>query len=207
METIMHIKPIIKYWINGNKQSERWPHNLHMMSNPSFIEYYESGKVYRESWYLNNTFHRVDGPADIWYHESGVIKIENWYTNGLYHRVDGPAIIRYYESRIVEQEYWYIDGIRHREDGPADTWYYESGDIEQQCWYINNQLHRVDGPAIIWYSKLNKEKAEREYYHLNGKHLMNAEKEEYKKWLIDNLNKPYNTWTDEEKILWKLRWI
>ena len=108
------------------------------------IEYYKSGQIQREEWYINGKYHRVDGPADIFYYELGIIKQEYWYINGLYHRIDGPAYISYYES----------------------------GKIEEEIWYLNDK------------------------------------ESNHKEWLIaNNLYKPYNTWTDEERVLWRLSWL
>ena len=114
--------------------------------------------------------------------------------------------IKYYESGKIEREYWYINGLYHRVDGPAIIWYYESGKIKEEHWYLNDKLHRVDGPAYLRYYESGK--IEEEIWYLNDKELKNKELIEYKAWLIaNNLYKPYNTWSDEEKVLWRLSWI
>ena len=73
----------------------------------------------------------------------------------------------------------FLNGIQHRIDGPAYIWYYESGQIEKEDWYINS------------------------------KELKNNELIEYAEWLTNyNLyNKSYDTWSNQEKILWRLTWI
>ena len=98
-----------------------------------------------------------------------------------------------------QRELWYLNGNNHRVDGPADISYYKSGKIERELWYLDDDYHRVDGPADISYYKSGKIK--KEEWYLNGK------ESNHKEWLIaNNLYKPYNTWTDEEKVLWKLTW-
>ena len=86
-------------------------------------------------------------------------------------------------------EYWYLNDILHRVDGPA---------------FINGNLHRLDGPAVIKYFNDNTEE-----WYFNNKELSNKESIEYKEWLIDNnlYNKPYDTWHDNKKLLWKLTWF
>ena len=104
----------------------------------------------------------------------------------------------YYPNGNKMRENWYLEGICHRVDGPATIYYYASGKIEREVWYLNGQLHRIDGPAIIDYSELYGIRRERWY--------LNNEDSTHKEWLIEKklYNKPYNIWTDEEKVLWKL---
>lgn len=55
-----------------------------------------------------HTLHRVDGPAKIDYYQSGVIKTESYWLNGKLHREDGAAWIIYYFTGSIEKEnYWY----------------------------------------------------------------------------------------------------
>ena len=109
-------------------------------------------------------------------------------------------IIQYWDNGNVYREQWHLNGDFHRADGPAIIQYYVSGNIREDFWYLNDELHRVDGPAYIYYNKSGK--IEREYWYLNGK------ESNHKEWLIaNNLYKPYNTWTDEERVLWSLSWM
>lgn len=39
-----------------------------------YLEWYESGKVERETYYIDGKLHRIDDPAQISYYESGQIK-------------------------------------------------------------------------------------------------------------------------------------
>ena len=148
----MEVKPIIKYWDNGN--------------------------IKRKCWYINNNkFHRVDGPAYICFYKSGEKEMEQWFLNDVRHREDGPTIVSYYKSGKIEEEEWFID-VTHRVEGPAYICYFESGETLRERWYINDD------------------------------ELKDNELIEYKEWLIDNnlAGKNYSTWTDEEKVLWRLRW-
>ena len=97
--------------------------------------------------------------------------------------------IEYWDNGNKRIEYWYLNDILHRVDGPA---------------FINGNLHRLDGPAIIKYFNDNTEE-----WYFNNKELSNKESIEYKEWLIDNnlYNKPYDTWHDNKKLLWKLTWF
>ena len=49
----------------------------------------------------------------------------------------------------------------------------------------------------------------KEHWYLNKNKLTGNELVIYKEWLISNnlADKNYNTWTDEEKVLWNLRWL
>jgi antitoxin component YwqK of YwqJK toxin-antitoxin module len=75
-------------------------------------EYYESGNVYCESYYINGKIHREDGPAYIWYYDNGDVAYKGYYIKGELHREDGPAIIRYHENGNVWHEYYYLNGER-----------------------------------------------------------------------------------------------
>ena len=114
--------------------------------------------------------------------------------------MDVKPKITYYKSGQIQLEEWYLNGKFHRVDGPAVIQYYKSGKKQQEFWRVNGISHRVDGPAYIYYNKSGK--IEREYWYLNG-NVSN-----HKEWLIaNNLYKPYNTWTDEERVLWRLSWL
>ena len=70
-------------------------------------EYYESGNVYCESYYINGKIHREDGPAYIWYYDNGDVAYKGYYINDLRHREDGPASIGYDKNGSVKYtEYW-----------------------------------------------------------------------------------------------------
>ena len=134
------------------------------------------------------------------YYPNGNKQHELWYINGSRHREDGPAYIWYYETGQVKRESWYFNGQYHRADGAALIEYYKSG-IMKEYWFINSKVHRIEGPAITVYHRSSEIKEE--LWYLDGK------ESNHKEWLIDNnlYNKPYNTWTDEEKVLWRLQWV
>ena len=114
--------------------------------------------------------------------------------------------IEYWPNGNKRREEWYFNNDRHREDGPAFIDYHESGTVIREIWFINEQLHKPDSPAYIWYNKSGK--IEREYWFVTDEDIVGEVLIKYKKWLIaNNLYKPYNTWTDEEKVLWKLSWL
>ena len=79
------------------------------MTNPK-REYYSSGKIESEQWYLNGKLHREDGPAYIKYLYSGELWIKEWYLNDQLHRINGPAIIEYLYSGEVGYEEWHLNG-------------------------------------------------------------------------------------------------
>ena len=106
-------------------------------------EYYKSGKIWREYYYLQGQYHRIDGPAYIYYFESGKIEREYYYLQDQCHRIDGPAVIYYNESGKIKQEYYLLQGKRHRIDGPADICYYESGKIWQEAYYFHGQEIKI----------------------------------------------------------------
>ena len=107
--------------------------------------------------------------------------------------------IKYWDNGNIRSKSWLFNDEYHRADGPALIWYYESSVIQRELYHINNNCHRVDGPADIWYYESGE--VTREQWYLNGN------QSNHKEWLIEhNLYKPYNTWTDEEKVLWELTW-
>ena len=85
-------------------------------------EYYESGAIKSQEWYLNGKRHREDGPANIYYYESGAIWYQRWCVNGEYHREDGPAIIRYYESGAIKSHYYWWNGTQYPEINTDEGW-------------------------------------------------------------------------------------
>ena len=85
------------YWDNDK-------YVLHREDGPAFIEYYYSGSIFWEEWYINGVKHREDGPAFIEYNNDGSIFCEIWYWCGMQHRHDYtlPAVI--YDGEYV---YWW----------------------------------------------------------------------------------------------------
>ena len=97
-------------------------------------------------------------------------------------------------------EDWFYNHNYHREDGPALICYNTTGELEEEYWFNTGFSHRIDGPAYTLYNESGEIQAE--HWYLYGK------KTNHKEWLIDNnLYKPYNTWTDEEKLIFVLRWL
>ena len=97
---------------------------------------------------------------------------------------------------------WILPGDRyHRENGPAFLELNLAGQKIMESWYYYNKRHRVDGPAQqIWDN--NGILIVEEYW------ILDKQIPSLKEWLIDNnLHKPYDTWTDEETVLWRLRWM
>ena len=99
---------------------------------------------------------------------------------------------------------WYLNGKSHREDGHAYISYYETGQIQGKYWMINGMDHRMTGPAEICF--LNNGQKAYELWFINNNRLTNEELTEYKDWLVDNNMLYKDILTDEEKVLWKLRW-
>lgn len=58
------------------------PEHYHREDGPAFQSFYESGKLKRESYWINNVRHREDGPAIINYYEYGDIASQNFYIYG-----------------------------------------------------------------------------------------------------------------------------
>ena len=94
---------------------------LHRQDGPALIQFYESGQVKRELYYLNGVLQREGEPANILYFESGAVKAVAWHMRGLLHRCGGPAVILYGPEGDVWAELWFQYGLRHCETGPAVT--------------------------------------------------------------------------------------
>jgi len=63
-------------------------------------------------------------------------------------------------------------------------------------WYVNEKLHREDGPAIITSDGY-------QAWFINGNAISDAEIIE---WIKEyNISQDWNTWGNQEKILFKLR--
>ena len=73
-------------------------------------EYYSSGNLKQEVYYLQGRYHRIDGPAIVSYYPSGEVKYEQYRVKGSLHRLDGPAFIRYSESGLPRSEAYYVNG-------------------------------------------------------------------------------------------------
>ena len=114
--------------------------------------------------------------------------------------------VHYHKNGQKYFEQWLIDDQMHRTDGPAYLYWYDTGLQQCEGWRINGKYHRIDGPAYrYWY---HDGRLHYEAWWINGNDLKNKELEEYKLWLdtYNLFNKNYQLWSDEEKILWKLRW-
>ena len=80
-------------------------------------------------------------------------------------------------------------GEFHRIDGPA--YIYPDG---RQEWYLNSKIHRLDGPAVIFPNGSQK-------WYINDIDIT----EEINEWLSQmNITYPF---TDEEKVLFAVRWL
>jgi len=94
------MKPEIRYWANGNKQSE----------------------IYR----VNNQPHRIDDPAVTWWYKDGQKESKSYIVNGEFHRIDGPAIIGWhYNGQKEEEEYW-INGKEYTKEEFEASWEHQS---------------------------------------------------------------------------------
>ena len=83
----------LHHFDNGNISYERWElnslplfHNKHREDGPAVTDYYKSGKIKIQEWYLNGKLHREDGPAFIKRFPNGRLEYEKWYLNGQLHR-------------------------------------------------------------------------------------------------------------------------
>jgi antitoxin component YwqK of YwqJK toxin-antitoxin module len=48
------------------------------------VEYYESGSIFRNIYYINDKFHREEGPALVEYSKDGIIINEAYFRNGVF---------------------------------------------------------------------------------------------------------------------------
>ena len=87
----------------------------------------------------------------IWYYESGKVEREIWCLDDKKHRADGPAVISYYKTGEIEYKSWWVNGKLFRATSPNIIWYYKNGDIQQEEWYINDK--KLDSQEIIKYKK------------------------------------------------------
>ena len=105
-------------------------------------EYFQSGKIEHEEWYLNSKVHRGGGkPAIIQYYENGQITYEErWVNNKLHQDGDKPAQVYYYENGKIGSEEWYLNGKRHRDgDKPAYIYYDENGQVKVEEWWFDGK--------------------------------------------------------------------
>jgi len=107
---------------------------------------------------------------------------------------------RYFHSNgRKSQEEWRDNGKQHRLDGPSLQWWHINGQKQKEEWRIDGELHRVNGPArILWDENGGKQKEE---WWINGIKVDVAWFEEH------NLQDiPYENWTEDLKLLFKLTW-
>lgn len=140
----------ICYYSGGRPITEHWYTDgvLWRIDN-----YYASGQVRDQSWFLGGRSHRSGGPADITYHPDGQIASQCWYVNGKKHRTDGPAEIHYFDNGQPCVKFYFVHGRKHRTDGPAGVFYFKSGKVCVRVWFVNGYQHRTDGPAEIEYNE------------------------------------------------------
>ena len=110
---------------------------------------------------------------------------KEWKLNGLFHREDGPG-----NECHEGTKYWCINGKLHREDGPAIEYNYGSKE-----WFINGKRHRVDGPAIEWVN-------DAAYWFVNDENITTA----IIKDIEDGILRPYDQWTESDRIKFKLKY-
>ena len=148
---------------NGNISYERWDLGFgstrHREDGPAVTDYYKSGKIKIQEWYLNGKLHREDGPAFIKGFPNGRLEYEKWYLNGELHRADGPAVIEYYPLRdgnMKKSEEWYLNGKLHRKDGPAEIEFNTCGRVRLDGWFYGGKLrapkpNKQDGSNKVIY--------------------------------------------------------
>ena len=99
---------VITYHDNGRVKKEEWckgDYVYHRPGNaPAVVEYFESGKIRYEAWYVDDRCHRAGGgPAYILYFENGQIQEKKWIEDGKLHRVDAPVVITYFEDGSIKE--------------------------------------------------------------------------------------------------------
>jgi hypothetical protein len=55
---------------------------LHREDGPAVTEYYCTGQVYKEMYYLNDIQHRLDGPAVIFHDTNGKTDFKSYFVLG-----------------------------------------------------------------------------------------------------------------------------
>ena len=158
----------VQYYDDGKVRTKRWEvdGNSHRVDGPALLEYYNDGSIQREVWCFNGKFHRVDGPAHVFFVDRVPTVIE-WYLNGEFHRVDGPACVSFYYGTTTKWfEKWFVNGQSHRVGGPAYTIYYDDGTISRMGWSVYGKRHREDGPALAAF--YNGGRPKKQVWYLNG---------------------------------------
>ena len=74
-----------------------------------------------------------------WFYENGRLWIQSWWLNSQRHRQNGPAIEQFDENGQLRSQSWWLNGQRHRVNGPAREWFDENGQLVHQKWYLNGQ--------------------------------------------------------------------
>ena len=119
---------------------------LHREDGPAWIEYNESGSIWRESYYMEGECHREGLPADIGYYEDGALESEEYYIEGERHREDGPAVIKYNNDGSVWYEIYCIEGGELSKENHIDL----MKEVGEMC----STLKLLDDMA--WVRKLGK---------------------------------------------------
>jgi antitoxin component YwqK of YwqJK toxin-antitoxin module len=96
------------------------------------------------AWWEGVGVHRENGPAFCEWYKSGRIKREEWYINSEHHRVDGPAVLKQYRSGKIKCKEYYIRGLRHNTRGPAYCKWYETGRLKEQKYFLKNEELTID---------------------------------------------------------------
>ena len=79
---------------------------------PALIEYYENGRIRKETYYKENKIHREgDKPAVIKYTLDGNKKQELYMINGVITRNEKAAIINYGDNNVIHDEMFAVDGM------------------------------------------------------------------------------------------------
>lgn len=107
-----------------------------------YVSRYNDSTVGIEYWKNDaDKYHRENGPAIIDYYDTGEIHMEQWYINDSIHRDNAPAIIKYDKKGHKIGYMWWNHGLRHREDGPAVMCYNEDGEcIEKEYFWNYNKI-------------------------------------------------------------------
>jgi len=78
------------------------------IDNPEYQEFEDWDDLHKTNQVLHS---HNDKPSYIYYYESGKLKYEQWHQNGKEHRSnDKPSFIYYLESGRVKYKWWYLDG-------------------------------------------------------------------------------------------------